>query len=380
MSSPFIIYNVPVQLYSERNSMNKTPLYNEHEKLNAKIVDFAGYLMPVYYDSIIQEHQAVRNKCGLFDVSHMGEIIIKGPDAFHFLQNLVPNNLSKLFDGKILYSPLCYENGGVVDDILIYRFKEDHYFIVVNASNVKKDHDWFLSHAQGYNISIENKSSELSMLAIQGPKAADVLQAMGFSIQDLKYYCFKEATYNKFKTILSRTGYTGEQGFELIIPNEAAVMLWKDTLKYGAPFSIKPIGLGARDTLRLEVCFSLYGHELNNDITPLEADIAWTVDFSKMDFIGKKALHNTPVKRKLAGFEMTERAIPRGGYKVHCDGKEIGFVTSGSFLPTVNKNMGLALINKDLAVPGQTIQISIRDRLYSAKVVSKPFFSPFNKR
>ena len=360
--------------------MNKTPLYHEHEKLNAKIVDFSGYLMPVYYDSIINEHKAVRNSCGLFDVSHMGEIIIKGPDALHFLQYLVPNNLSKLYDGKILYTPLCHENGGVVDDILIYRFKEDHYFIVVNASNIKKDHDWFVSHAKGYNLTIENKSSVLSMLAIQGAKAAEVLKAMGFSIQDLKYYCFKETTYNKFRTILSRTGYTGEQGFELIMPNEAAVMLWKDTLKYGEAFGIKPIGLGARDTLRLEVCFSLYGHELNDDISPLEADIAWTVDFSKMDFIGKKNLLSSPAKRKLIGFEMTDRAIPRGGYKVHFNGQEIGFVTSGSFLPTVNKNMGLALINKEQAELGQVIQISIRDHFYSARIVSKPFFSPFNKR
>lgn len=359
--------------------MNKTFLYDEHVSLNAKMVDFAGFLMPVSYDSIINEHLNVRNHSGIFDVSHMGEIFVSGKDAEKFLQYVVVNNVNKLSDGKIIYTPICYENGGVVDDILIYKKMNCDYMIVANASNVEKVYNWLKTTSKNFEVNILNKSSEFSMVAIQGPKTPALMEKAGFNILDLKYYTFKNSVFNDFPILISRTGYTGEHGFEIILPNEGVKSLWNHFFKAGIEFNLKPIGLGARDTLRLEVCFSLYGHELTESINPIEADIGWTVDLTKSDFIGKKNLLN-PVTRKLVGFEMVDKSIPRGGYQVFADNKNVGFVTSGSFLPYINKNMGLAIVNNEYTSVNSKIQIEIRQKMYNAVVVKKPFYSPFNKR
>ncbi|EKD28191.1 MAG: hypothetical protein ACD_79C00393G0004 [uncultured bacterium] len=362
--------------------MNKTPLFDEHVKLNAKIIDFAGYEMPVYYDSIISEHEAVRKDCGVFDVSHMAEFCISGEDAFSFLQYIVTNDISKLTDGKILYSPICNEKGGIVDDVLVYRKSASQYMMVVNASNNEKVFSWLQDYAVKNfpTVKLNNITQKIALIALQGPKAQNVLTDMHYEVKGIRYYHFKHFKKGDDEIIISRTGYTGEDGFEIFMPDNLAVNFWRDILEAGKKYNIKPVGLGARDTLRLEVCFSLYGHELSDTTTPFEAGIGWTVAMKKEDFVGKQHLIDYPALRTLVGFEMIDKSIPRQGYAVFCDNKKAGFVTSGTYLPTVKKNMGLAIINKEYANKGGEISIEIRSKLFKAKIVDIPFLLPFNRR
>ncbi|MBN2143069.1 MAG: glycine cleavage system aminomethyltransferase GcvT [Candidatus Aureabacteria bacterium] len=358
----------------------KTVLYEEHLALHAKMVEFSGFLMPVSYDSIIQEHLCVRQHVGIFDISHMGQISVRGKDVFSFLQYLIPNNLSHLTNGKILYSALCNEQGGIVDDILVYQKSKEDYLIVVNASNTHKDFQWIASQAKRYSGSkVADITPIFAFFAVQGPQSLSLMEKIGFKVSSLGYYHFVETKFENDPVLISRTGYTGEDGFEILLPKALAVSLWNRFLKEGAPFQVKPIGLGARDTLRLEPCFSLYGHELSDSITPLEAGIGWTVDFSKEDFIGKTGLLNNPGTRRLVGFEMLDKGIPRNGYPVYKNGQKIGVVTSGSYLPSLGKNMGLALVEgtNDIGIP---IEVEVRANRLKAVTVKKPFYVPLNRR
>lgn len=362
--------------------MKKTPLYDDHVKLGAKIVDFAGYLMPVSYDTIINEHICVREKVGIFDVSHMGEIIVSGINAFDFMQYVIANNMDKLYDGKVLYTPLCNEQGGVVDDILIYQKNKTEYFLVVNAANVNKVYNWLSSNISDKfkDVIVSNVSDNFAMLALQGPLSLKLMTKMGFHVSDLKNYTFKSMHYLNSNIIISRTGYTGENGYEIFLPPFLVKDIWTQFLSLGSNEGIMPIGLGARDTLRMEVAFSLYGHELKDDISPLEADIAWAVDLHKGYFLGANALKNNQLKRKLIGFELIGRGIPRDGYNVFFNNKIIGFVTSGSYMPYLKKNLGLALIDINYVDIGQEIDIDIRGRNVKAITVKKPFYMPYGRR
>ncbi len=363
--------------------MKQTPLNDTHVKLGAKMVPFGGFLMPVSYSGILEEHHAVRNSVGVFDISHMGELQIRGVEAFSFLQYLIPNNLEKLIDGQILYTPLCNEAGGVVDDILVYQRNRSDYLLVVNASNTDKVFAWVQKQITGWkNVTLQNDSDKIALLAIQGPKAEILLEDLGILLSDLKYYYFKNVTFHGLPLLISRTGYTGEDGFEIFVEHEKnpglLQELWTALFKT-EKFVVKPIGLGARDTLRLECCFSLYGHELLDTISPIEAGIAWTLDMQKKDFIGKSALKNS-TRRKLVAFELVGQGIPRAEYPVWQEGVRVGFVTSGSLLPTVQKNAGLALIESSKTLPGTPLQIEIRSQKVDGVIVSKPFYLPVQRR
>ncbi len=362
--------------------MKQTVLYNQHISLSASMVDFAGFMMPVKYTSIIDEHLNVRKHCGLFDVSHMGQIKILGKDAKSFLQYLIANNVDKLRIGQVIYSPLLNETGGVVDDILIYMLNETEFLLVVNASNIEKDFTWIQTHLSSTyeNVSIDNMSMNYSMIALQGPDSEKLMKKTGFELADLSYYEFKEIYYKDEKIIISRTGYTGEVGFEIILENSLAESFWIMLLNEGKEFNLKPVGLGARDSLRLEVCFPLYGHELQDDVLAIESGVSWAIDMNKESFIGREALVNTRSNYKLIAFEMVERGIPRAGYDVCQGDNSVGKVTSGSFLPSLKKNMGLALVRKEQTEIDSEIFINIRSKYVKAKIVKKPFLLPFNRR
>jgi len=362
--------------------LKQTVLYNQHISLNASMVDFAGFMMPVKYSSIIDEHLNVRKHCGLFDISHMGQIKVLGEDARSFLQYLIANNMDKLSVGQVLYSPLLNERGGVVDDILVYMIDKTEFLLVVNASNIDKDFNWIKTHLSSIyeNVAIDNVSINYSMIALQGPSSENLMKKAGFELADVPYYAFKEVVYKGEKIIISRTGYTGETGFEIILENNLAESFWVLLLNEGKEFNLKPVGLGARDSLRLEVCFPLYGHELNDDMLALESGVKWAVDMNKESFLGKKALVDISFDNKLVALEMVERGIPRSGYKVYHGDSQIGFVTSGTFLPLLKKNMGLAFVKKEYSKIGNEILINIRSKYLKAKIVKKPFLLPFNRR
>ncbi len=365
--------------------MARTFLYNNHIKLGAKMVDFAGWDMPVQYTSIIEEHNNVRNNAGLFDVSHMGEIFISGKGALDFLQSLVPQNIAKIEDKKALYCQLTNEKGGIVDDLLIYKLEENNYLAVVNASRVQVDYNWFVSHKENYDAAVENKSDIYSMAALQGPKSADILEKAGIakSNQPKTFHIIQTKMLNT-NVFISRTGYTGEDGFEIIIENEKISELWELLLDKGKEFNIMPIGLGARDTLRLESAMSLYGHELTEETTPIEASLTWSVDKDKKEnYIGKNILVNqlkNGTDKKLIAFKMLDRAIARNSYKIYADNEEIGYVTSGCVAPSIGQNIGLGYIktNKNLKI-NDTIQIMIRNKLYNAVISAKNFIEKHNR-
>lgn len=358
--------------------LNKTPLYKEHIKLGAKLVEFGGWKMPVYYSNVIEEHLNVREEAGIFDTCHMGEFVIEGNDAFELVQKLITNDLNKLGDRKVFYSSMCLENGGIVDDLLVYRFNENKFMIVVNAINVEKDFKWILKHKDFFDDAIIiNKTNEIAKLDLQGPKAEEILQKLTkFDLKSLKRFHFIEDSINNISTIISRTGYTAEDGFELYFDSEKVVEVWNKLLEVGKKFGLKPIGLGARDTLRIEACYSLYGHELNENINPFEADIGFTVKFDKGDFVGKEVLlkEKFNLKRKIVAFEMLDRGIARGGYGVFKNCNKIGFVTSGTFSPTFKKSLGMAMLDINEAFIGNEIEIKIRDSLHKAKVVERPIY------
>lgn len=365
--------------------MARTFLYDDHVKLGAKMVDFAGWDMPVQYSSIIEEHNNVRKNAGLFDVSHMGEIFVYGKDALKYLQTLVPQDISKVIDKKAKYCQFTMPTGGIIDDLFIYKLEDENYLLVVNASRLEADFNWMIEHKNDFDVEVKNLSDDLSMVAIQGPKASDIMAELGLSKENQPHTMYIEITdLIGEKVFISRTGYTGEDGFEIIIKNEKVSELWNKLLEKGKPFGILPIGLGARDTLRLEAAMSLYGHELNEETTPVEATLAWSIDKEKTeDYIGKDVIQNqltNGVEKKLIAFKMADRAIARHSYPIYLNNEEIGHVTSGCIAPFLGENIGLGYIktNKNLKI-NDTIQIMIRNKLYNAIITSKNFIEKHNK-
>ena len=348
-------------------------------KLGGKIIDFSGWEMPVYYTNVIDEHLTTRTKAGLFDICHMGEFFVEGNDAFSFVQKVITRDLNKLVDGKAFYGSMCKEDGGIIDDLFVYRFNQKKFMIVVNAVNVEKDFKWMMKQKSFFDdATVVNKTNETAKLDLQGPKSEGILQKLtNADLKNLKRFHFVEDAVNDVPTIISRTGYTGEDGFELYFSSDKVVEQWNKLLEIGKEFGLKPIGLGARDTLRIEACYSLYGHEINEDINPLEAGVGFVISFNKEDFIGKGALleiKENGLKRKIMAFEMLDRGIPRQHYVVSKNGVEIGKVTSGTMSPSFKKGIGLALIKVEYAKVGEEIEIKIRDKMYKAKIVESPFY------
>ncbi len=358
--------------------MKQTALTEKHIQLGAKMVPFAGYNMPVQYEGINAEHATVRNAVGVFDVSHMGEFILKGENALDLIQRVTSNDASKLYDGKIQYSCLPNETGGIVDDLLVYRLDDKTYMLVVNASNIEKDWNWI----QKFNtngVEMHNISDQTSLLAIQGPKAADALQSLtDMDLASMEYYTFKKGTFAGVDNVLvSATGYTGAGGFEIYFENQHADKIWDAIFEAGAEYGIKPIGLGARDTLRLEMGFCLYGNDIDDTTSPMEAGLGWITKFTK-PFTNSEALQaqkEAGVNRKLIGFEMIDRGIPRHDYVVvDAEGNTIGKVTSGTQSPSLQKAIGMAYVAKEFAKEGTDIYIDIRNNKVKAKVVKFPFY------
>jgi aminomethyltransferase len=358
----------------------KTPLYDEHVKLGGKIVDYAGWFLPVQYEGLIAEHEAVRNAAGMFDVSHMGEIIVKGKDAVAYLDYLLTNDISKMVDNQVVYTFMCYPDGGVVDDLLVYRYNSEEYLLVVNAANVDKDFKWVIDNKKDFNIIIENISDQVGEVAIQGPEAQKILQKLTETdLSSIKpFYLKRNVDIAGVNCMISRTGYTGEDGFEVYTSREGIVTVWNKLLEAGKENGIKPTGLGCRDTLRFEAALPLYGHEISQEVTPLEGGFKFFVKLNKEpDFIGKDALNKqweAGLTRKVAGFEMVGRGIPREEYEIYKDGKKIGYVTTGYMSPTLKKNIGNALINIEETEIGNEIDIMIRNKPVKAKIISKKFY------
>ena len=400
---------------TKESALKKTPLYDEHVKLHGQIVEFGGWLMPVQYTNVIDEHTTIRTKVGLFDTCHMGEFYVSGKDAFKLIQLIGTNDISKLEDGKSMYHILCYENGTTLDDSFVFKIKEDNYMICVNASTIQKDFDWLKFQAAKNNFDVEliNASDETGKIDIQGPFAEKVLQKLTTAnLSELKRFYFVSTQLNvkefvkinyedDYKSIdvdednanfeiecyISRTGYTGEDGFELFYPSGASPLLWNALLNAGKEFGIKPCGLGARDTLRLEACYSLYDHEIAENITPVEGGLGWAVKENKQDFVGKQILadqkKNGP-KRIIVALDMVDKSIPRNGYEIFDDvsdnasdesgRKKIGYVTSGTFCPTLKRSVALGLVESSYSKLDTHVRIKIRDNFYRAKVVKRPFY------
>lgn len=357
--------------------MKTTALTDLHIALGAKMVPFAGYNMPVQYTGINDEHQTVRTGVGVFDVSHMGEFILKGERALELVQKISSNDASKLFDGKIQYACIPNETGGIVDDFLVYRIDAKTYLLVVNASNIQKDWDW-ISKYNTFGVEMKDISDKTSLFAVQGPKATEALQSLtSLDLGEMEYYTFKKGVFAGIDNVLiSATGYTGAGGFEIYVDNEHAKEVWEAIMNAGKPFGIKPIGLGARDTLRLEMGFCLYGNDIDDTTSPLEAGLGWVTKFTK-DFVNAENLKKQKeegIQRKLVGFEMIERGIPRHGYElVNENDQPIGHVTSGTQSPTLQKSIGLGYLGKEYSKEGTEIYVKIRDKKVKA-VVSKPPF------
>lgn len=357
--------------------MKETALTKKHIALGAKMVPFAGYLMPVQYSGVNEEHLAVRNSVGVFDVSHMGEFILKGEKALDLIQKVTSNDASKLIDGKVQYTCLPNGTGGIVDDLLVYRLDEKSYLLVVNASNIEKDWNWISKH-NTYGVEMKNISDQTSLLAIQGPDALKTLQKLtDIKLSEIPYYAFKKGIFNGIENVLvSNTGYTGAGGFEVYFDNKDAEKIWDAIFEAGKEFGIKPIGLAARDTLRLEMGFCLYGNDIDDTTSPMEAGLGWITKFSK-DFVDKDTLlkqKEKGVSRKLVGFEMADKGIPRHDYEI-CDaqGNSIGKVTSGTMSPSLKKAIGLGYVKTEFSKEGSEIFIKVRDKNLLAKVVKLPF-------
>lgn len=354
----------------------KTPLYKAHMTAGGKIVNFHGWLLPIQYGGILQEHEGVRTKAGLFDVSHMGELEVSGPGALKFLQLMLTNDI-EVKPGKAVYSPMCYPDGGTVDDLIVYKQCNDNYLLVVNASNTDKDFQWLMDNKIGQTAVI-NRSSEYAQLALQGQKAEEILQQLvPEKLGDIRSFQYiGEVKVGDVNVMLSRTGYTGEDGFELYCRPEDAQKLWELLLDKGRKDGLMPAGLGARDTLRLEAALTLYGQELSENITPVMAGLKRFIKPGKGEFTGRGPLLEQlggNMKQRLAGFEMQDRAVPRNGYEIRCGGEKAGYVTSGGYFPTLKKNMGLALLDVDCAEEGNTIEVKVRDGWYRGKIVKLPF-------
>lgn len=361
------------------SELKRTPLFDEYSKYGGKTIDFGGWELPVQFSSIKEEHDAVRNRAGLFDVSHMGEIFVEGTDALQYLQKLLTNDIAKIPVGGAQYNLMCYENGGVVDDLLVYFLEESRYLLCVNAANIEKDFEWMQSHVEG-DVQVTNKSNDYAQLALQGPLAEEVLQTLtATNLSDIKYFKFQEnVEIAGHQVLVSRSGYTGEDGFELYGEPAAIVDLWGKILEAGKDKGVVPAGLGARDTLRFESCLPLYGQELSQDISPLEAGVGFAVKLQKeSDFIGKAALiaqKENGLLRKNIGIEMIDKGIPRHGYKVFKNGEEIGEITTGTQSPLTKRNIGLALIDSKFAELGTELEIEIRNKRLKAVTVATPFY------
>ena len=354
-----------------------TKFYQAHKAANAKIVEFAGYEMPIQYSSILAEHKTVRTKVGVFDVSHMGQVFIRGAEALAFVQKITINDASKLFPGRVQYSAMCYEDGGIIDDLLVYCISAEEYLLVVNASNIAKDYEWMVKN-NTLNGTIENMSDDYSLLAVQGPHSQKVIEKyFGHSVA-LEYYHFSLEQKDGLNFILSRTGYTGELGYELyfIGDESSALKVWNDIFAAGAEYGIQPIGLGARDTLRLEMGFCLYGNDIDATTNPLEAGLGWITRLNKGGFIGREALLSTKengLKRKLTPLTSADRTIPRHGYDISVDGVKVGTVTSGAISPVLDKPIALAYVDIDILNAGSKLNFMIRGKEYAATVVKLPF-------
>lgn len=362
--------------------LKRTPLFESYSNYGGKTIDFGGWELPVQFSSIKEEHEAVRTKAGLFDVSHMGEIFVSGPDSLAYLQNLLTNDISKIKDGQAQYTAMCYEDGGTIDDLLTYKIGDSHYMLVVNASNIEKDFDWMQKQKSG-DVTLENASDRYGLLAFQGPLSETVLQRMtDEDLSSIRPFRFKQDVLIAGHSVLiSRTGYTGENGFEIYADPEATKALWDEILAEGKEDGVVPAGLGARDTLRFEACLALYGQELSKDITPLEAGINFAVKLNKDDFIGKQALaeqKENGVPRKLIGIEMIDKGIPRHGYSVFINDEKVGEVTTGTQSPTLKKNIGLVLISSEFAELGTQLEVEIRNKRLKAKTVETPFYKRSN--
>lgn len=356
----------------------KTALYDTHDALGAKLIPFAGYDMPVRYTGDKREHMVVRNSVGLFDVSHMGEFIIRGPKALKLIQRVTSNNAKRLFDGRAQYSCLPNHEGGIVDDCIVYRIAEEEYMIVANASNIEKDWNWISETNKTIGAEMIDISEKTSLLAVSGPKAAaTVAKLTDLPVEDLKTYFFQKGTFNGVENVLiATTGYTGEKTYEIFFPNEHAVKMWNDIMAAGEEFGIEPCGLGARDTLRLEMGYMLYGNDINDTTSPLEAPLGWITKLKKGPFNGRdkiRELREAGITRKLVGFEMVGRGIPRHDYEIAVDGNSVGIVTSGSISPVRGVGIGLGYVPKEFSAEGQELQIMIRNKPVTAKVVKTPF-------
>ncbi len=352
----------------------RTPLYEEHIRDKAKMVDFAGWEMPVQYTSIIEEVENVRKDVGIFDVSHMGEIFIEGPETVRFVDFLITNDFAGITYGDAIYSPMCNENGGIIDDLIAYKVNSEKAYLVVNASNKDKDFEWISRWAKKFDVEVTDRSMEYGLIAIQGPNAEKKLQEIAdIVLSELGFYTFKEGRIRGVKGIISRTGYTGEDGFEFLVEWDMAVTVWRTLKEYG----MKPAGLGARDLLRLEASYLLYGSDMDENANPLEAGLSWTVKLDKEDFIGKEALQKVKAEgttRRLVGMVLEGRNIARHGYKIFKDGEEVGFITSGSYSPTLGKSIALGYVKKPHTKKGTKLQVEIRKKMVEAEVVKLPFY------
>jgi len=356
---------------------NRTALYDEHVKCGARMVEFGGWDMPVQYTGLADEHETCRTKVGLFDVSHMGEVRVHGPNALEYLNRLVTNNVSKIKDNQAQYTVMCYENGGCVDDLIIHRVNQNDFFICVNASNTDKDFDWMKSHASA-GVTVENQSAQYSQIAVQGRHAQAILQKLtDLPLNDIKYYWFLKGRVLGEEAIVARTGYTGEDGFEVYCRWNSGPKVWNALMDAGASYGIKPCGLGARDTLRTEMKYPLYGHEIDQTLNPLESGLGWVVKLDKGDFIGKSALvalKEKGLKKALVGLRSLGKAIPRQGYVIEQSGRTIGTVTSGTMSPSLKVGIAVALVDRDYAAIGSKLDVVIRDQRVPHEVVETPFY------
>jgi aminomethyltransferase len=360
----------------ESGPLKRTPLFDVHVKAGARMVPFGGWEMPVQYAGIVEEHRAVRSAVGLFDISHMGEFEVEGPGALTVLQRLCTNDASTLSRGQVQYSLLCFPEGGIVDDLTLYRFDDARYMLTVNASNIDKDWAWVTSNGAG--ATWRNMSADTALLAVQGPRAEGLVQRLADTdVVGVRYYHFTRGRVAGVPAVISRTGYTGEDGFELYTPAGEAERLWHALIEAGRSDGIQPIGLGARDTLRLEMKFALYGNDIDQTTNPLEAGLGWVVKPAKGDFIGRdaiEAMRATGPPRKLVGFEMEQRQVPRHGYCIVAGGTPAGVVTSGSFSPSLERGIGMGYVRTDASAIGTELDVEIRGAGQRARVVRTPFY------
>lgn len=364
--------------------VKETYLHDKHVALGAKMVDFAGWHMPVQYSSIIEEHKTVRENVGLFDVSHMGEVFVSGKEATAFLNKVVPQDIEKLDYEKAVYCQLPNKNGGLIDDLIIYKIGIENYLVICNASRIDEDLNWLVRNKRGMDVKIDNLSHNYSLLAIQGPRAIDLIRKMGYNVQNQTSFTIKPAIIEGIRLLASRTGYTGEDGFELLVENEFSEFLWDKILEEGKEFNIKPIGLGARDTLRLEAALHLYGNDLDESTTPIEAGLSWSVPKDKKaDYNGKEIIMSqiaNGVSKKLVGLVMLDRNIARHGYEVYFNGEKVGHITSGCVSPSTGKNIALAYVKNDKEIcTDAVVQVMIREKLHDAQIVKRPFVPKRNR-